>query len=69
MFTVINFVHSLKATFLRIAFCYCFVSCVSMLVKSYESIEYSYIGRADFFLFFQEKVLKFVHAQFLFFAV
>ena len=41
-----------------------------MLVKSYESIEYSYIGRADFFLFFfQEIVLKFVHAQFLFFAV
>ena len=23
-----------------------------MLVKSYESIEYSYIGRADFFFFF-----------------
>ena len=34
-------------------------------IKSNERSEDSYIGLADFFLFFfQEKVLKFVHAQF-----
>ena len=35
----------------------------SNIFKSNERSEYSYIGLADFFCF-QEKVLKFVHAQF-----
>ena len=40
------------------------------VIKSNERSEYSYLGPADFFFWvFQEKVLKFVHAQFWFFAV
>ena len=39
---------------------------VAEIFKSNEYSEDSYIGLADFFLFFfQEKVLKFVHAHFL----
>ena len=35
------------------------------MFKSNERSEYSYIGLGDFFFgFFQEKALKFVHAQF-----
>ena len=42
----------------------------SFFFMNNEQIEHYYIGLADFFLFFfQEKVLKFVHALFRFFAV
>ena len=40
-----------------------------IIIKRNERSEYSYIGHADFLFNFQEKVLKFVHAQFWFFAV
>ena len=37
-----------------------------LVVKSNERRQYSYIGLDDLFIFFQEKILNFVHAHFCF---